>query len=51
MARKQAQIERYKQEQAQKQTEQAVETHPADDITDYVDEQFEEAGQGELLEY
>lgn len=51
MARKQAQIEQYKQEQAQKQTEQAAATHSADDIADYAYEQFEEAGQGELLEY
>lgn len=51
MARKQAQIEQYKQEQAQKQTEQAAATHSANDVADYVDEQFEEAGQGELLKY
>ena len=51
MARKQAQIEQYKQEQAQKQTEAANTSYPADEIPDYADEPSEESGQGELLEY
>ena len=44
-ARKMAQIEQHKQEQAQKQAESADTNYPADEVPDYTEEQ-----QGELLE-
>ncbi|MBS7948079.1 phage recombination protein Bet [Streptococcus pluranimalium] len=46
MARKMAQIEQYKQEQAQKQTEKVDTSYPTDDVIDPDDEPV----QGELLE-
>lgn len=44
-ARKMAQIEQYKQEQAQKQAEKADTSYPADEVPDYADEPVE----GDLL--
>ena len=50
-ARKMAQIEQYKQEQAQKQAEKAGTSYPASEIPNYSEESSEEAVQGELLDY
>ena len=50
-ARKMAQIEQMKQEQAQKQAEKADASYPASEIPNYSEEPSEEAVQGELLEY
>ena len=51
MARKQAQIEQMKQEQARKQVEPADTSYPASEIPNYSEEPSEEAAQGELLDY
>lgn len=50
LARKQAQIEHYKQEQAQKQAEKADTGHQADEVPDYANDSVEEPVQGELLD-
>ena len=50
-ARKMAQIEQHKQEQAQKQAEKVDTSYPASEIPNYSEEPSEEAVQGELLEY
>jgi hypothetical protein len=50
-ARKMAQIEQYKQEQAQKQVEKVDTSYPASEIPNYSEEPSEEAVQGELLDY
>ena len=50
-ARKMAQIEQYKQEQAQKQAEKVETSYPASEIPNYSEEPSEEAVQGELLDY
>ena len=47
--RKMAQIEQYKQEQAQKQAEKVKTSYPASEIPNYSEEPSEEAVQGELL--
>ena len=49
--RKMAQIEQYKQEQAQKQAEKVDTSYPASEIPNYSEEPSEEAAQGELLDY
>jgi hypothetical protein len=46
-----AQIEQYKQEQAQKQAEKVDTSYPASEIPNYSEEPSEEAVQGELLDY
>lgn len=50
-ARKMAQIEQMKQEQAQKQAEKVDTSYPASEIPNYSEEPSEEAVQGELLDY
>ena len=50
-ARKMAQIEQHKQEQAQKQAEKVDTSYPASEIPNYSEEPSEEAVQGELLDY
>ena len=50
-ARKMAQIEQHKQEQAQKQAEKVDTSHPASEVPDYSEEPSEETAQGELLDY
>lgn len=50
-ARKMAQIEHHKQEQAQKQAEKVDTSYPASEIPNYSEEPSEEAVQGELLDY
>lgn len=50
-ARKMAQIEQCKQEQAQKQVEKVDTSYPASEIPNYSEEPSEEAVQGELLDY
>ena len=50
-ARKMAQIEQHKQEQAQKQSEKVDTSYPASEIPNYSEEPSEEAVQGELLDY